>query len=52
MDFWRVNFKLFRILVKRVHWDSALKGKSVQGSCTLLKKEVLKVQEQAVPPVP
>ena len=33
----------------RVPWDSVLKGKVVQEGWSLLKKKVLKVQEQAIP---
>ena len=49
MDFWRADFELFRILVGRVPWESVLMGRGVQEHWTLLKKEVLKAQKQAVP---
>ena len=47
-----MDFELFRTLVGRAPWDSDLKGKGVQEGWSLLKREVLKVQEQAIPPVP
>ena len=40
---------MLRSLVKRVPWEAALKGKGVQEGWRLLKKEVSKAQEQAVP---
>ena len=43
------DFKLFRTLIGRIPSESVLKGKGVQEGWMLLKKEVLKVQEQAVP---
>ncbi|KFV53301.1 hypothetical protein N328_01413, partial [Gavia stellata] len=49
LDFWRADFGLFRSLVDRVPWEAVLKGKGVQEGWTLFKKEVLKVQEQAIP---
>jgi len=49
MDFWRVDFGLFRTLVERVPWERILKGKRVQEGWTFLRKEVLKAQEEAVP---
>ena len=49
LNFQRVDFDLFRMLVARVPWESLLKGKGVQEAWTLLKMEILKAQEQAVP---
>ena len=50
LDFQRADFGLFRSLVDRVPWEAVLKGKGVQeGWTSLFKKEILKVQEQAVP---
>lgn len=49
LNFRRVGFDLFRSLVAGVPWVSLLKGKGVQEAWTLLKKEVSKAQEQAVP---
>ena len=46
---WREDFEVFRTLVGRVLWKSVLKGKRAQEGWMLLKKEVLEVQEQAVP---
>ena len=48
----RVDFDLFRTLVAGVPWESLLKGKGVQEAWTLLKMEILKAQEQAVPECP
>ena len=49
LDFQRTDFELFRRLVGRVPWGSVLESKGVQDGWLLFKKEVLKVQEQAVP---
>ena len=49
LDFRRADFGLLRSLVNRVPWEAVLKGKGVQEGWVLLKKEVSKVQEQAVP---
>lgn len=49
LDFWKADFGLFRRLIGRVSWEVVLKGKGVQEGWTLFKKEILKVQEQAVP---
>lgn len=46
MDFWRLDFKLFRMLFGRIPCESVLKGKMVQEGWTLHKKEVLRIQEQ------
>ncbi|GAB0203778.1 hypothetical protein GRJ2_002843400 [Grus japonensis] len=48
-DFWRADFGLLRRLVGRVPWEAVLKGKGVQEGWTLVQKEILKAQEQAVP---
>ena len=48
LNFQRVDFDLFRMLVAWVPWESLLKGKGVQEAWTLLKMEILKAQEQAV----
>lgn len=48
LDFQRVDFVLFGTLVGRAPWDSVLRGKGVQEGWLLLKKEVLKAQEQAI----
>ena len=42
------DFELFRRLVGGVPWGSVLESKGVQDGWLLFKKEVLKVQEQAV----
>lgn len=44
-----LNFDLFRMLVAGVSWESLHKGEGVQEAWTLLKMEILKAQEQAVP---
>ena len=49
LDFQRADFELFIKLVEGVPWDSVLQSKGVQDGWLLFKKEVLKVQEQAVP---
>jgi len=49
LDFRKVGFELFRMLIGRVPWDSVLKGKGFQEVWLLLWKEVLKVWEQTVP---
>lgn len=49
LDFWRADFSLFKRLVWRVSWETALKNKGVQEGWTYFKKEVLKAQEQTVP---
>jgi len=49
LDFRRADFELLRRLVGRVPWGSVLESKGVQDGGLLFKKEVLKVQEQAVP---
>lgn len=49
LDFWRADFELFRTMVRRVPWDSVMKGRGFQEGWSLLKKEVLKAPEQAVP---
>ena len=41
---------MFRRLVGGVPWDSVLESKGVEDGSSLFKKEVLKAQEQAVPP--
>ncbi|GAB0183186.1 hypothetical protein GRJ2_000783900 [Grus japonensis] len=43
------DFGMFRRVVDRVPWEAVLKGKGVQEGWTFFKKEILKVQEQAVP---
>ena len=48
-DFWRADFGLLRTLVKRVPWETVLKGKGVQEGWAFFKKEVLNAREQAVP---
>ena len=49
MDFWRANFGLFEALVERLPWKTVLKGKGVQEGWTFFKKEILMVQDQAIP---
>ncbi|GAB0204509.1 mitochondrial enolase superfamily member 1 [Grus japonensis] len=49
MDFRRADFGLLRTLVKKVPWETVLRGRVVQEGWALFKKEVLKAQEQAIP---
>jgi len=49
LNFQRVDFDLFRMLVAWVPGDSLLMGKGVQEAWMLLKMEILKAQGQAVP---
>ena len=49
LNFQRADFDLFRMLVAGVPLKSLHKGKGVQEAWTLLKMEILKAQEQAVP---
>lgn len=46
--FERADYEVFRTVVERVPTVSVLKGKMVQESWMLLKKEDLEVQEQTV----
>ena len=45
--FWQTSIK--KNIFLRLPWGSVLESKGVQGGWLLFKKEVLKVQEQAVP---
>ncbi|KFV67237.1 hypothetical protein N307_09347, partial [Dryobates pubescens] len=49
LEFWRVDFRLFKELTQNVPWDTDLKNKGAQEGWTCFKKEILKAQEQAVP---
>jgi len=49
LDFWSADFGLFRGLVDGVPWEALLKGKEAQEGWTFFKKEIFKVQEQAIP---
>lgn len=49
LEFWRADFVLFRKLVGGVPWEILLKCKRVQEGWTPFKKEILRVQKQAVP---
>ena len=49
LNFRRVDFDLFRTLVAGIPWESLLRGKGLQEAWMLLKMEILKAQEQAVP---
>ena len=49
LDMRRADFGLFGSLVDRVPWEAILKGIGVQEGWTFFKKEILKVQEQAIP---
>ena len=39
LDLWRADFGLFRRLVQRVPWETALKNKGVQEGWTYFKKD-------------
>ena len=49
VNFQKVDFDLFRMLVAGVPWESFLKGKGVQEAWTLLKMKILRAQDQVVP---
>jgi len=49
LDFQRVDLELFRALVEWSAWGAVRKGKGVWVGWLLLKKEMLKAQEQAIP---
>ena len=49
LNFQRVDFDLFRMLVAKIPSESLLKDKGVQEALALLKMEILKAQKQAVP---
>lgn len=49
LDFQQADLGLFQRPVDRVPWEAVLKGQVVQEGQTLLKREVLKVQEQNIP---
>lgn len=49
LDFQRVVTGLFRTLVQRVPWETDLNNKEIQECGKYFQKEILKVQEQAVP---
>ncbi|TRZ07264.1 hypothetical protein HGM15179_019843 [Zosterops borbonicus] len=42
LDFWRMDFGLFRTLVQRLPWETVLNNKEVQEGWTYFKKEILK----------
>lgn len=48
-DFHRADFGLFKGMVMTVPWEAVLKDKRLQEDWILFEKEILKVQEQAVP---
>lgn len=43
------RFGFFRRSTDRVSWEAVLKGKGVQEGWTCFKKEIVKLQVQAVP---
>ena len=49
LNFYRADFELFRTMVGRIPWETVLKSKGFQEVWTLLKKGILKAQEQSVP---
>lgn len=44
----RRDFSLFRMLIQRVPWETALKTRGME-EWTYFKKEIFKTQEQALP---
>ena len=49
MDFWRADFNLFRIMVKRVPCEVVLESVGAQEGWEYFKEVILKVQELTVP---
>lgn len=49
MEFWGAAFGLFRKLVCRVPWEEVPKREGVQEGRTLLKRKILKAQQQTAP---
>ncbi|KAM9653655.1 uncharacterized protein ACIBXB_010484 [Morphnus guianensis] len=49
LDFRRADFGLFRDLLGRVPWDTALEGRENQKSQLIFKDHLLQAQEQCIP---
>ncbi|KGL80537.1 hypothetical protein N309_03760, partial [Tinamus guttatus] len=49
MDFRRANFSLFRDLLGRIPWASALEGRGAQESWLVFKRHFLHAQQQCIP---
>ncbi|KAM9590815.1 uncharacterized protein ACIBXB_005869 [Morphnus guianensis] len=49
LDFRRADFGLFRDLLGRVPWDTALEGRGVQASWLIFKDHLLQAQERCIP---
>lgn len=43
-----VDFGLFKELVGRISWESALEGRETHESCLIFKASLLKAQEQSI----
>jgi len=46
---WKVNFQLFRKLVNKTLWESALKDKRVEQNWQIFKEAFLRSQELSIP---
>lgn len=49
LDFLRDNFSLFRDLLGRIPWETALQGRGVQELGLIFKDCFLQAQEQCIP---
>ena len=49
LDFRRADFGLFRDLLGRVPWDTALEGRGAQESWLIFKDHLLQAQESPIP---
>ena len=49
MDFRRANFGLFRHVLGRGPWDTALEGRGAQESWLIFKDHLLQAQERCIP---
>ena len=49
LDFRRADFGLFRDLLGRVPWDTALEGRGAQESWLIFKDHLLQAQERCIP---
>lgn len=43
-----MDFGLFKELVGRISWESALEGRETHESCLIFKDSLLKAQEQSI----
>lgn len=47
-NFKHVDFGLFKELVSRISWESALQGRETHGSCLIFKDSLLKAAKQSI----